>query len=138
MAHQVEWFFFCYPLFFWRAAWHSRLKEAQISMRKRAQVPTKSVPRQGIGKLSQSGNWQGVPGRDFKPCPGRALANIPRQGTGKRSQATAKRPRQGMQAFQAGNAHWQAFPGLELASIQARNCKLSQAGRGQMIPSREP
>ena len=108
---------------FWRGAWHIRLEEVQISMRKehRDSVPAKSIPRQGlanmprqgIGKRSQAGNWQSVPGRDCKTCPGRALANVPRQGTGKRFQAgnwqasqagTANVPRQGTgKCSQAGN-----------------------------------
>ena len=50
-----------------------------------------------------------LPGRDWQTCPFRALANVPRQGTGKASQArTAKRA-------QAG--HWQTFTGRELASV---------------------
>ena len=58
------------------------------------------MPRQGIGKRSQAGNWQSVPGRDCKTCPGRALANVLRQGTG-------KRPRQGLQTC----------PGRALANV---------------------
>ena len=76
------------------------------------------MPRQGIGKRSQAGNWQSVLGRDCKTCPGRALANVPRQGTGKRSQAgnwqasqagTACMPRQGMHTGKHSKAgNWQA------------------------------
>ena len=134
VTHYAECFFAIVIL---EGAWHIRLEEAQISMRKehRDSAPAKSIPRQGlanmprqgIGKRSQAGNWQSVPGRDFKTCPGRALANLPRQGTGKRSKAgnwqtsqagTASMPRQGMHTgkrSQAGN--WQAFPGRELASV---------------------
>ena len=79
---------------FWRGAWHIRLEEVQISMRK----CTGTASRQKAFR-----------GRDWQTCPGRALANVPRQGTGKASQAgTAKRA-------QAG--HWQTFPGRELASV---------------------
>ena len=96
--------------------------------------------RQGIGKRSQAGNWQSVPGWDSK--------TVPREGTGKRSQAgnwqacsgractLASVPRQGTgKRAQAGHAHWQAFPGRELASVagnhrrpQARDSGCSHAG----------
>ena len=64
------------------------------------------------------------PGRDWQTCPGGALANVPRQRTGKASQAgTAKRA-------QAG--HWQTFPGRELASVPRQGTgKRSQAGNWQ-------
>ena len=94
---------------FWRGAWHIRLEEARIGMRKehRDSAPVKgiprqglaNIPRQGIDKRSQAGNWQSIPGRDCKTCqaghwqtfPGREMESVPRQGTG-------KRPRQGLQA----------------------------------------
>ena len=47
------------------------------------------------------------PGRELAKRPRQGLQNIPRQGTGKCSQA--------------GN--WQAFPGRELASVPGRDCK---------------
>ena len=149
-----------------RGAWHFRLEKAQklsshacpISIRKssaRDGVPANGVPMQGTGKR---------PSRDWQTCPGRALANVPRQGTGKASQAgtakraqaghwqtfpgrelasvprqgTGKRPRQDCKHAQAGHAHWQAFPGRELASVPGRDCKRAQAGHWQMFPGREP
>ena len=96
------------------------------------------MPRQGIGKRSQAGNWQSVPGRDCKTCPGRALANVPRRGTGKRSQAgnwqasqagTASMPRQGMHTgkrSQAGN--WQASQAGTANVPRQGTGKCSQAG----------
>ena len=96
------------------------------------------MPRQSIGKLSEAGNWQNVSGRDCKRCPGRALANVLRQRTGKRptqgaqacpgrARTLANVPRQGTgKRSQAGN--WQAFPGRELASVPDKDCKRVQAG----------
>ena len=142
---------------FWRGAWHIRLEEVQISMRKvhRDSIPAKSIPRQGlanmprqgIGKRSQAGNWQSVPGRDCKTCPGRALANVPRQGTGKRSQAgnwqasqagTASMPMQGMHTgkrSQAGN--WQVSQAGTANVPRQGTGKCSQAGNRRRPQARD-
>ena len=69
------------------------------------------MPRHGTGKRSQSGNWQSVPGM-LQTCPCRALANVPRQGTG-------KRPWQGLQTC----------PGKALANVPKQGSrKRPQAG----------
>ena len=103
--------------------WHIRLEEAQISMRKehRDRVPAKSIPRQGLANMPRQGIGKRFPGRELAKRPRQGLQNVPRQGTGKRSQA--------------GN--WQAFPGRELASLPRQGTgkrprqgtgKCSQAG----------
>ena len=135
-----------------RSKWRSQAGNRQAS-----QPGTgKHAQERAIDKPSQAENWQSIPCRDCKTCPGRALANLPRQGTGKRPQAgnwqaspgrdfkhaqawTASMPRQGMHTgkrFKAGN--WQAFPGRELASVPGAGPQCAEAGHRQMFPGMEP
>ena len=111
MRGTLSWVFFLLSLF-WRGAWHIRLEEAQISLRKehRYSVLAKSVPRQGLANMPRQG-----------------IGEVPRQGTGKASQAgTAQRAQAGhWQTF----SNWQALPRRELASVPGRACTLASVSR---------
>ena len=106
-------------------AWHFRLEKAQklsshacpISIRKelslgrcpskwRSQAGNWQASQAGTGKHAQAGHWQTFPGRELAKRPRQGLQNVPRQGTGKRSQAGNCIPGRDCKHAQAGHAHW--------------------------------
>ena len=112
---------------FWRGAWHIRFEEVQISMRKvhRDSVQAKSIPRQGLANMPRQGIGKRSQAGNWQSVPGRDCTTCP-------GRALANVPRQGTgKRSQAGN--WQASQ-AGTASMPRQGMhtgKRSQAGNWQ-------
>ena len=105
--------------------WHIRLEEAQMSMWREywKSVPEKSVPREGLANMPRQGiGKRSQAGNCMAKRPMQGLQNVPRQGTGKLPGGDGKR---------ADAGHWQMFPGREPWTSPGRRLKALQKSTAQ-------